>query len=202
MHPTRKLLLDTAARLLESQHPDAVSGQMVLRESGISHGSLYHHFEDASEVIEIVLIDRFFARARGDLEILAAILDNAADREAWIASSIALTRAVHAPANAPFRMRRVQLLSYAASRPRMLARLAREQSDLTTGFANVFLAAQAKGWLATDIEARAGAVFIQAIILGRVIDDISSEQIDPEAWNYLLTRTIAQIYGAQDSPAR
>lgn len=195
MHPTRKLLLDTAARLLESQHPDAVSGQMVLRESGVSHGSLYHHFEDASEVIEIVLINRFFARARGDLEIFGTILENAADKAAWIANSIALTRAVHAPANAPFRMRRVQLLSYAASRPRMLARLAREQSDLTAGFAQVFAAAQKKGWLVPGIDPHAGAVLIQAVILGRVIDDISSEQIAPEAWDHILTHTIAHLYG-------
>lgn len=169
---------------------------MVLRASGVAHGSLYHHFEDASEVVETVLTDRFFLRATNDMDQLAHILESAPDKASWFAMIIAMTKAVHAPANSIFRMQRVQLLSYAASRPRMMGRLSQQQSELTDGFARLVIAAQQKGWLNPDIDPRAAAVLIQAIILGRIIDDISSEQIDPENWNQLLSKTIENVFGA------
>lgn len=195
MHPTRKLLLDTAAQLLETHNPDAVTGQMVLRASEVSHGSLYHHFDDASEVVETVLTERFFARAIKDAETLEAILADAPDRESWFSRITSLTLALHVPANRIFRMRRVQLLAYAASRPRMLERLERQQGELTSRFAAIISDAQQRGWLSADVDPQAAGVLIQAVILGRVIDDVSITQADPEQWDSLLAKTIRKVFG-------
>lgn len=196
MHPTRTLLLDTAAQLLETRHPDDVSGQMVLRASGVSHGSLYHHFEDASEVVETVLIENFFSRALGDMEMLGTILGSAADKKDWIARAIAMTKDVHSPANKAFRIQRAQLLAYATSRPRMLARLSLQQNELTAGFARIFASAQEKGWFNPGIDPHAGALLSQAVILGRIVDDVASVQIDPEKWDHMIATIMEKVLAA------
>ncbi len=196
MHPTRKLLLDTAAQLLEAHSPDEVTGQMLLRASGVSHGSLYHHFDDASEVIETVLLDRFFVRAMHDADFMAQSLAGTPDKKTWTETMSAFTRAVHAPANRIFRMRRIQLLAYASSRPRMLERLTQQQGQLTASFIAIFTSVQQRGWIGPDADPHALAVLTQGIILGRIIDDVSTEQVNPEQWYALLDMILTKIFEA------
>lgn len=196
MHPTRKLLLDTAMQLLDAHSPDKVTGQMLLRASGVSHGSLYHHFDDASEVIETVLLDRFFARAMHDADFMAQSLAVTPGKAAWTETMSAFTRAAHAPANRSFRMRRIQLLAYASSRPRMLERLAQQQQQLTARFTEILTSVKQRGWIGSDVDPHALAVLIQGIILGRVIDDVSNEQVDPEQWHGLLDMILTKIFEA------
>ena len=43
----------------------------------------------------------------------------------------------------------------------------------------------------------AGAVFIQAYTLGRVVDDISAEKVDPEKWKDLIHEVIDALIFAE-----
>ena len=58
-HPTGIELVLTVNRLLDSKRSDQISTDEVLTESGISKGSLYHHFEDLQDLVETTLIYRY-----------------------------------------------------------------------------------------------------------------------------------------------
>lgn len=195
MHPTRALLIKTVSDLLETRNPDEITGQMVLRASRVSHGSLYHHFEDASDLIETVMLDRFFGRVIADIETLKNIVLQTTDRSSYISAVYAVTRDVQQPKNHTNRMQRIHLLSYASSRPRLLKRLAKEQTDLTSKFGEIIEIAKNKGWVGADIDPLAAAVFFQAFTLGRVIDDVSSEHISPDQWNHIVMTCVERIFG-------
>lgn len=45
----------------------------------------------------------------------------------------------------------------------------------------------------TDFDPRAEAVLIQANTLGRIVDDITTEQVDPNSWDQLITRLIERV---------
>ena len=52
MHPTKQILLETTVALLDELPSDEVTSDTVLRRSGISKGSLYHHFPDYGHLID------------------------------------------------------------------------------------------------------------------------------------------------------
>ncbi len=59
LHPTAALLCKTVEQMLSEKKPDLITAEEVLEKSGISKGSLYHHFEDLSDLIETTLIIRY-----------------------------------------------------------------------------------------------------------------------------------------------
>lgn len=195
MHPTRRLLMDTVYELMKSQSPEKITGQMVLQRSGVSHGSLYHHFEDASDLIETVLVESFFGRASEDIVLLRSAVEETTNRDIYLLSISAISRDVHQPEKRTNRMQRVNLLSYASSRPRLLKRLAEEQTALSLRFADVVIIAKDKGWVSDDIDPLGAAVFFQALTLGRIIDDVSSEHVAPDSWNHIVMKCIENVFG-------
>ena len=50
MHPTKSLLISTTVKLLGTRLPGEIAVDEILDASGISKGSLYHHFEDLGEL--------------------------------------------------------------------------------------------------------------------------------------------------------
>lgn len=58
-HPTKIRLIETTAELLENQFPQDIQVDEILEKSGISKGSLYHHFEDLGELLEAAQVSRY-----------------------------------------------------------------------------------------------------------------------------------------------
>ena len=58
-HPTRTKLIQTTVTLLDEFRPAEITVDMILHESEISKGSLYHHFQDVEELFEAAEISRF-----------------------------------------------------------------------------------------------------------------------------------------------
>jgi AcrR family transcriptional regulator len=58
-HPTKRQLLDTTSRLLDNFPVTRITSDQVLRESGISKGSMYHFFHDFDQLLEETQAERF-----------------------------------------------------------------------------------------------------------------------------------------------
>ena len=58
-HPTKEKLIETTAHLLRTKSRAELSSELILSESGISKGSLYHHFEDLDHLIEQAMLKRY-----------------------------------------------------------------------------------------------------------------------------------------------
>ncbi|MBV8304892.1 MAG: TetR/AcrR family transcriptional regulator [Acidimicrobiia bacterium] len=54
---TRRQLLDVAARLFAEQGYEDTSIEQVLRQAGVSRGSLYHHYDSKEQLFEAVVED-------------------------------------------------------------------------------------------------------------------------------------------------
>lgn len=188
MHPTRARLILTTVDLLDAEQPDRIGQEMVLQASGISKGSMYHHFEDFPDVVEAALVYRFHRVVDANIAAINEALASANSREDFISHVMAITRMTQARERAPFRFERARALGRAGNSERFRMALGVEQKRLTDAMTDVMRRAQAAGWLASDVDPRTVAVFVQAYTLGKVIDDITDEQMDPEAWNHLITR--------------
>lgn len=85
MHPTRQKLLDVASELLESASPDEITVDMVLQRSGISKGSLYHHYRDFQDLIESALSNLFVYNVDQSIAALSAVVHGSPDKKTLLA---------------------------------------------------------------------------------------------------------------------
>jgi AcrR family transcriptional regulator len=90
-HPTKVLLIQTTVALIKIRPMAEVTIDLVLSESGISKGSLYHHFADFADLIEQAEVAIFVDQADISLNDLQEILQKSHSREEFLSRIRTLT---------------------------------------------------------------------------------------------------------------
>lgn len=188
VHPTRERLIQTMVELLDEERPERITADMVLANSGVSKGSLYHHFEDFEELLEAALVQRFSASVDASIDTITAVLLSASNRDEFFSRLNAVTTETQDPTRSERRFERARAAGLAGSNERFRKVLGAEQQRLTDALTDIFREAQNREWIAAEVDPHALGVFIQAYTLGRVIDDISPNKVDPHAWVALINR--------------
>jgi AcrR family transcriptional regulator len=191
-HATATLLLETVLEFLETMHMDEVSMAMVLERSGVSHGSLYHHFEDFPDLVEQAVVMRFEMGLTQSLEYVAALLD-AADADDFRQRMEALILMLNDQARRPYRLYRAEVIGNFRGRPRLAAKIGRAQQEVIEAQSSYYAEFQRRGWLRTDSDPTAMSTFTVALFLGRVADDITEHPVDPELWNDVVLRAVRAV---------
>ena len=194
IHPTKERLIRTVAMLMEENTVESITSDQLLAVSGISRGSLYHHFEDFSEVIEAAQVFRFGQFVNRTCEVLAKLLIVAKSREEMLEGLEEVTRNTQSEYMRAARLERIGAMSKAANHPRMAAALGAEQERLTQAIADIYREACEKGWANKKIEPRTVAVFIQAYTMGKAVDDFTTHHISPDNWNYLIGEILSKLF--------
>lgn len=194
-HPTKVKITQAAASLLDTRDLDEITVDDVLAIAGVTKGAMYHHFEDYAEVLESALIVRFSAGVDWSIELLEAAFESTERDDEYLAKMRAVVRATHAPERAPIRLARARTLALAEHHPRLRRSLAAEQQRLTDTLTELLRDAQAKGLVTDAVDPHAGAVFIQAFTLGRIVDDFSERPVDYELWLQMIDHAIERAFG-------
>lgn len=192
--PTKEKLLQTALTLLETHFPEDITGDMILDHSGISRGSLYHHFLDVSDLLEQALVRRFSRRVDAGIDAFNAMFDSCATPDDLYAQLCIMTEETQSQENRQHRFVRARMIGFAEGNDRLTQRLGTEQQRMTDAIARIFAKAQEKGWMNMAFDPTTAALFVQAYTLGRVIDDISLDHVDQASWNDLIKRVIKLVF--------
>ncbi|MFM9150269.1 MAG: TetR/AcrR family transcriptional regulator, partial [Solirubrobacterales bacterium] len=160
---TKEQLVQTVLELAQDQPMDEVRVEKVLEESGISTGSLYHHFDDFGHLIETAMAERYVEILRPGLVIVEAALDEAEDLDD-LKRRLRAGGFAYAQVNTPTaRFDRAMILGRAGKSERLMEILSQAQLELTDAYEAMFRRAQhPDGWLNPDLDPKAMAVFIQA----------------------------------------
>lgn len=180
-HPTRQALISTVVELLQTKNPENLKVDEVLSHSGISSGSLYHHFRDLPDLIDHAMVARYADDVDASIDVLEQIVANATDRESLSAQIRALTVATTSPERHLQRFVRAQAMTRATTHDRFRSALAPEQERLTNAIANLVRILQSKGFFDSSVDPVAASMFIQAYSLGFVINDVSGHPVSPDA---------------------
>ena len=194
MHPTRERLLLTTVDLMDTENPEKVGVEMVLETSGISKGSLYHHFEDFPSLLEAALVYRFHRVVDTSLALIANTVATATTREEFFADMEKVTAITHSREMTAIRFERARALGHAGTSERFKEALGVEQQRLTLAFADLVREAQSQGWVTNDIDPMAAAVFIQAYTIGKLIDEVTAEPVDEQEWLKLIHRMVERTF--------
>jgi AcrR family transcriptional regulator len=194
VHPTKALLISTTVKLLDTKLPNEIAVDEILETSGISKGSLYHHFEDLSELLEVAQVERYAAWVDRSVEALVGMLAKVKTREDIVAGLKMVTRFTQDTKYSKTRFQRARAIAAAEHNPRFRKLLAEEQKRLTDALIDLINEARNKGLYASDFDAHAGAVLVQAYTLGMIVDDFVDEQMDPEAWYALIDKVVDKVF--------
>ena len=194
VHPTKVRLIETTAELLETQFPEDIQVDEILEKSGISKGSLYHHFEDLGELLEAAQVMRYSAWVDRSIGLIVPVLSNAKDRDGVIQGLKTLTIYTQSADYKATRFTRARALANSVTSPRFQQALGLEQERLTTALEDLVEEAKNKGLFKPHLDARIVAVFIQSYTLGKIVDDIVPEPMGQENWdNFILDMLIATM---------
>jgi len=193
MHPTKRILLDTAIALLDELPSDKVTSEIVLERSGISKGSLYHHFPDFGHLIDDAEVVRFGRYVDGSIDVLTAVIRQSHTAGELVSALKDVTRSTQSPGRLENRKARIYLLGMATQRPHLQELLGKEQQRLTEGLADLFREVQLRGWFRAELDPMAGALLVQTYSLGLWLDDITPEPVNQAAWIALIDELIERL---------
>jgi len=197
-HPTRERLIEVVVDLLAVKSPEDISVDEVLHASGISKGSLYHHFVDFSDLIDVALARQFAHYVDVNIDQLAALTTQVTTLDEFWAGIAAMSVQTQSPENRPNRYARLQVVARAARNEAFRQLLSEEQTRLTEALTDLFREGQIRGWLAKDFDPKAAAILIQAYTLGRSLDDVTDEPVDPQKWTDLIVRLVRRTFEVDD----
>lgn len=194
MHPTKAILVETVVEMLETIKPGDVQADKVLEISGISKGSLYHHFEDLGELVETAQVERYSKWITASVNTMADILPKAKNISELRIALAAITKATQRHDLSKYRLERARTLANAEGNPRFQRALAQETDRLTSLLEDLCREVIEKGWFRNDLNPRALAVFIQSYTLGKMVDDFSPNRVSEDDWNALIDGIVINYF--------
>lgn len=194
LHPTKEKLIKTTSHLLKSMHPREISSEMVLTQSGISKGSLYHHFEDLEHLIETALLRRYARWVNVNLDTFTTMLISAKNSDDVYRTLVEVTKASQDRNLKSERFFRAEVLTKADNSPRLALQLQVLQNQLTESLADLVREAQERGFFKKSNDAKSIAIFVQAYTLGKIVDDSSDSPVDAELYANLINSIVKDVF--------
>ncbi len=193
LHPTKRALVQTVLDQLKTKKALDLTSELILEKSGISKGSLYHHFEDFDDLIETAQVFRYAAYVDQSIHLLTKVFQISKSKEEMVTELKKVTRFTQSPDLMPQRMDRATSISLANANPRMMKKMNAQQDRLNEAIIDIFREARDRGWINKEVDLHAGALFIQAYTLGIIINDVSGAKVDIKAWDELIDMFLEKV---------
>jgi AcrR family transcriptional regulator len=192
---TRHNLIQATSELMDLHAIEDISASMILERAGASKSSMYHFFEDFSDLLEQTFLVRFDEEVRVSIVVIEKIIARSTTKEEFFVALDRLTASTQNRGLASLRFSRARELARSERNEKFQKSLGKLQQQLTDSLTNAFQTAQDKGFLNKSFEARTGAVFIQAYTLGRIVDDITETHMNDADWQKLIGRIAREVLG-------
>ena len=195
-HPTKRLLVETTVGLLSTKKPSEILADEVLESSGVSKGSMYHHFEDLQELVETAQIYRYSQWIDASIEFLTKYVAKARTQDELRNALRILTEQTQADERKDARAERAQALAACLHNPRMAKQMGAETQRLTDAIADVTEEVKNKGLFRADVNAKVLATFIQAYTLGKLVNDYNPTGVHEGEWNDFIMNIVDHTFMA------
>ena len=192
-HATHRALIDCGVELAKEFGMYGFTVEQLLTKSGISKGSLYHHFEDFVDLVECVQVRIFTEYVELDISAIQRALDAATDRDKFVNLISLITRTALQPQRSTSRIQRARIISATQGRERFAARIGHEQKLLNDQMKRVISVGQERGWIPPHFDADALALFVQGYAFGLILNDVTEERVGAEEMAVVIDSVIANL---------
>jgi len=193
-HPTKKVLVETLSKMLEHRRAEDILVEEVLDESGISKGSLYHHFEDYSELVETTYVYRYTLWIDASIDFLGKRVIPSKTKQELRAALFDLTKLTQSDKRKGARAERAQALAECFHNERLAKKMGEETQRLTDAIADVTDEVKNKGLFRDSVSSVTLATFIQAYTLGKIVNDYNPQGISENEWDSFIMEIVDQTF--------
>ncbi|MBU6329689.1 MAG: TetR/AcrR family transcriptional regulator [Acidobacteria bacterium] len=196
---TRRALIDAAIADMEATGEASIRITKILSETGISNGSLYHHFGSREGLVQAAIAERF-------LGAVTAGLGAFADRIREIRTPEQLQELFRfelerygSPEVRDQRLRRLTALAAALPRAELRQRIIADQARYFDAAGDALSRLQDRGLIRADIDIRAFSAWFLGLTLSRVLSELDPD-LDPDReWSeFTLTALLAILIPPTD----
>jgi AcrR family transcriptional regulator len=189
-------VLEVTRTLIDAHGEQGVRLDEVQRRSGVSSGSIYHHFGDREGLIAAAQVDRFDRVVRDDARGLVDSLYGAATRgdpEVYLDAVRRQSATVVLPERSAIRWARVTALASAWQRPDLMEALGESFSGLVDTLHDAAARVQSLSALDADLDPRGVAIFSQIHSLGLLLNDLDPRPVSDEDWVGLMQHLVISL---------
>ena len=196
-HPTKKLLVSTVVKMLDAKTPSEILAEEVLETSGVSKGSMYHHFEDLQELVETAQVYRYSKWIDASIDYLTSHVVTAKNEAELRKALTEITELTQSDERKGARAERARALAACFDNPRMAKQMGRETQRLTDSITDVTEEVKNKGLFKSDVNAKALATFIQAYTLGKIVNDYNPAGLNENEWVDFIMKIVEETFMAE-----
>ncbi len=183
-------VLEVVTAMLEEGGESAVRIEDVRERSGVSIGSIYHHFGDRNGLIVAAQVRRFSRYAEAEIAALSDIVRSSDTVQQFREALRKLTLHTSSELRTAERWTRIAVLASTVGREDLVEQVRAIQTRLTDEFQAHVAQGQARGFFRSDLDARAIAVFVEAYSLGRVFNDLDGHAVGDHEWEQVVWAAI------------
>ncbi|MFM5904875.1 MAG: TetR/AcrR family transcriptional regulator [Micrococcales bacterium] len=187
-------LIQTTNAVMAEGGESAVRIQEISVITGVSIGSIYHHFGDREGLIRATHVHNFSATVRKDIERVKEWMSQMHSTTEIAAHYNDMMKflVAHFAAQSPFE--RAAILGNTAGRPLLQKALAEVQHELTNSLTEAMQLLKDRGMLKAHLSARAAAVVILGMLFGRVIGELDLTPVKDEEWNQSMLSAFSGLF--------
>lgn len=184
-------VVEATVRVLEREGENAVRIAEICDVTGVSYGTVYHHFGDRNGLIRAAQFARLSDQPGRDIDAFRSALDGDDPAGDFINGLMAICRSMADPERGPVRLVRTSVIASALNDPEFLPTVTELETEIMDDLIAVITQAQAIGVADPALDPVALAAYLEAVSYGLVLADVSNHQPDPDALAEVILRGFA-----------
>jgi AcrR family transcriptional regulator len=191
---TVDLVIAEANRAIETGGESSVRIQEISGKTGVSIGSIYHHFGDRDGLIRATYVHNFAANIQEDIGRAKRFMDKMHSTQEIAEhydemQAFLVDHFKHVPAD-----KRANIIGNTTGRPLLRAALAEVQHGLTEQLTEVMQLLQDRGMLKPHLSPRAAAVMVLGMLHGRIVAEIDTSPVSEQEWNQAMISAFGGLF--------
>jgi AcrR family transcriptional regulator len=191
-------VIAAANQAIETGGESSVRIQEISAKTGVSIGSIYHHFGDRDGLIRATYVHNFAANIQDDIartkRFMAKMHSTAEIAEHYDEMMAFLVdHFKHVPAD-----KRANIIGNTTGRPLLRAALAEVQHGLTEQLTEVMQLLQDRKMLKAHLSPRAAAVLVLGMLHGRIVAEIDTNPVSDLEWNQAMISAFGGLFILND----
>lgn len=170
-------------KALKSGGESAVRVQEISAATGVSIGSIYHHFGDRDGLIRAVYVSNFERTAESDIEQIRKLIADSYSGEELRDHLDDFKNFMKQVQPREAAIERAAMIGQINGRPLLREAFAEAQNRVTNSLAEVMQILRDRGMLKEHITPRTAAILIQVLLMGRIIAQLDSDPVSDDEWD-------------------
>jgi len=172
----------------------AVRIQDISASTGISVGSIYHHFADRDGLIRATHAHNYARVVAEDMPLVKNFISELTGFEDLLGQYETMVTFLNQHFETQSALDRAAIVGTSAGRPLMRAELARVQHDLNESAAEVMELARERGMLKDHLNPRAAAMIALGLLLGRAVAELDTEPVSDTDWTRAALSAVGGLF--------